>query len=287
MVRQAVVNRLWAWLLGRGIIHEPDDIRDDNPPRYPELLAYLEKEFVASGYNTKSVLRLILNSRTYQSSSVLRNRNPKAEADFARYPLRRLDAEVLIDAINKVTGTTDLYTSAIPEPFTYIPARHARHCHRRRQHHQPLSGLVRPVGAGHGPGERAVGQVASRPVAAHAEFQPHPEQARIGHVDEDLDRPGDRPLKEIINELYLTILSRYPTAGRDASIMEYLFLYRRRDASDRGRQVRPGRPARAQCGAKTRQFDRHRLGPDQQHRISLSALALALGTAWSSQNRTA
>ena len=47
------MNRIWAWLLGRGIIHEPDDIRDDNPPSNPELLAYLEKELVASGYDLK------------------------------------------------------------------------------------------------------------------------------------------------------------------------------------------------------------------------------------------
>jgi hypothetical protein len=48
------VNRVWSWLLGRGIIHEPDDIRPDNPPSNPELLAYLEQEFVASHYNLKS-----------------------------------------------------------------------------------------------------------------------------------------------------------------------------------------------------------------------------------------
>ena len=44
---RSIVNRVWAWLLGRGIIHEPDDIRDDNPPSNPALLAYLEKELVA------------------------------------------------------------------------------------------------------------------------------------------------------------------------------------------------------------------------------------------------
>ena len=50
-----------------------------------------------------------------------RHTGPEAEANFASYPLRRLDAEVLIDAINKITGTTELYTSPIPEPFTFIP----------------------------------------------------------------------------------------------------------------------------------------------------------------------
>ena len=50
-----------------------------------------------------------------------RHNSPEAAADFASYPLRRLDAEVLIDAINQITGSSDLYTSPIPEPFTYIP----------------------------------------------------------------------------------------------------------------------------------------------------------------------
>ncbi len=118
---KAIANRVWAWLLGRGIIHEPDDIRDDNPPSNPELLAYLEKELAGNHYDLKRFYRLILNSRTYQLSPTRRSDNPQAEANFASYPLRRLDAEVLIDAINKITGTTDLYTSPIPEPFTFIP----------------------------------------------------------------------------------------------------------------------------------------------------------------------
>ena len=118
---RSAVNRAWAWLLGRGIIHEADDIRDDNPPGNPALLAHLEKEFVASGYDLKRLYRLILNSSTYQLSSMPRQQTPEAAAHFASYPLRRLEAEVLIDAINQITGTSDLYTSPIPEPFTYIP----------------------------------------------------------------------------------------------------------------------------------------------------------------------
>ena len=118
---RCAVNRTWAWLLGRGIIHEPDDIRDDNPPANPELLAWLEEEFVRSGYDMKHLIRLILNSKTYQLSSVSNTEHPEAAAQFAAYPIRRLEAEVLIDAVNDITGSSDLYTSAIPEPFTYIP----------------------------------------------------------------------------------------------------------------------------------------------------------------------
>jgi hypothetical protein len=116
-----IVNRVWAWLMGRGIIHEPDDIRDDNPPSNPELLSYLEKELIDHDYDLRHLYRLILTSKTYQLSSTRDYADPEAVANFASYPLRRLEAEVLIDAVNKITGTTDLYTSAIPEPFTYIP----------------------------------------------------------------------------------------------------------------------------------------------------------------------
>jgi hypothetical protein len=118
-----LVNRQWGWLLGRGIIHEIDDIRPDNPPSNPKLLAYLQKEFVNSRYDMKELMRLILNSQTYQTSSIMPRcaQHEHVEAHFGVYPLRRLDAEVLIDAINRVTETSDLYTSAIPEPFTFIP----------------------------------------------------------------------------------------------------------------------------------------------------------------------
>jgi hypothetical protein len=116
-----IANRVWSWLLGRGIIHEPDDIRKDNPPSNPELLAYLERELVAKNYDLKHLYRLILKSKTYQLSCIPKTDSPLAEANFASYPVRRLEAEVLIDAINKITGTTEEYTSQIPEPFTYIP----------------------------------------------------------------------------------------------------------------------------------------------------------------------
>jgi hypothetical protein len=107
--------------MGRGIIEEPDDIREDNPPSNPELLAYLEKELVSSGYDLKHLKRLIFTSTAYQFSPIARSTKPEAAANFASYQMRRVEAEVLIDALNEITGSSDLYTSAVPEPFTYIP----------------------------------------------------------------------------------------------------------------------------------------------------------------------
>ena len=116
-----IVNRVWAWLMGRGIIHEPDDIRPDNPAVHPRLLDYLEKELVNSGYDLRYIYSLILNSRTYRQSSIPHSRHPEAEAMFACYPVRQLEAEVLVDALCWLSGTQESYSSPIPEPFTFIP----------------------------------------------------------------------------------------------------------------------------------------------------------------------
>ncbi len=117
-----IVNRIWSWLLGRGIIHEPDDIRPDNPPSNPDLLAFLEKELITSKYDLKHIYRLILNSSTYQRCCIPKTDKPEGVTNFSHYPLRRLEAEVLIDALNQITGTTEKYSSEIPEPFTFVPA---------------------------------------------------------------------------------------------------------------------------------------------------------------------
>jgi len=118
---QAAANRAWYWLMGHGIVHEADDIREGNPPACPELLALLGKEFAGSGYDTRHLLRLILNSRTYQQSSVVLDPVPEA-ARFAYYTVRRLDAEVLIDALCWIGGSGEEYSSPIPEPFTFTPS---------------------------------------------------------------------------------------------------------------------------------------------------------------------
>jgi hypothetical protein len=116
-----IVNRKWYWLMGRGIVHEPDDIRPDNPAQNPELLNYLGQELINAKYDMRHIYRLILNSKTYQLSSISRSKDPQAEANFAFYVPRRLEAETMIDAICQITGTTEVYMSIIPEPYSYIP----------------------------------------------------------------------------------------------------------------------------------------------------------------------
>ncbi|MCA9143732.1 MAG: DUF1553 domain-containing protein [Planctomycetales bacterium] len=118
---RAISNRIWYWLLGRGIVDPPDDMRTDNPPSNKALLDHLADELISADYDLRHLYRHILNSHTYQLSSIPQSKSSRAAEEFAFYQTRRLDAEVLIDAICIATGTTETYSSIIPEPFTFLP----------------------------------------------------------------------------------------------------------------------------------------------------------------------
>jgi hypothetical protein len=217
---QNIANRVWAWLLGRGIIQEPDDIRPDNPPSDPKLLALLEKDLVASHYDLKHLFRLILNSKTYQLSSVPASDNPQAAAHFASYPLRRLEAEVLIDALDQITGTTESYSSAIPEPYTFIP------------------GEMRSIALPDGSISSAFLESFGRPprdTGLEEERNNHPTADQrlhflnSSHIQLKLEQSQLIPLlvqsketpREIASTLYLEILSRFPTAEELSTAAAY------------------------------------------------------------------
>ncbi len=216
-----VVNRIWSWLLGRGIIHEPDDIREDNPPSNPELLAFLERELVASGYDLKHIYRLILHSQTYQLSCIPATDEPQAEANFARYPLRRLEAEVLIDALNQITGTTEAYFSAVPEPFTFIPD-------DQRSIALADGSITSSFLEMFGRSPRDTGLESERnnnPTAAqrlHLLNSSHIQRKiEQGPALQNVLRSRARP-REIVDTLYLTILSRYPTEEERKTAAAYM-----------------------------------------------------------------
>jgi hypothetical protein len=117
-----VVNRIWFWLLGRGIVHEPDDLRPTNPPSNEPLLAFLEKELTEHQFDLKHVYRLILNSATYQRSSAPVGGNEQDTQLFSHYPIKRLTAEQLSDALGQVTQVWDSFSSQIPEPYSRWPS---------------------------------------------------------------------------------------------------------------------------------------------------------------------
>jgi hypothetical protein len=107
---KALVNRLWGHFLGRGLVHEVDDLRETNPPSNPELLDALAKDFITHKFDVKHVIRVILNSRVYQLSAEPTDFNKHDRQNFARYYARRLPAEVFLDAVNATCGTRGGFT---------------------------------------------------------------------------------------------------------------------------------------------------------------------------------
>lgn len=119
---RAAANRVWYWLMGAGIVNEPDDLRPANPPTNPELLAYLESELTSHGFDLKHLYRVILNSQTYQRSSEPNHWNASDTTHFSHYRARRLEAEQMLDAVTAVTGVPEKFRSIIPEPFSNWPS---------------------------------------------------------------------------------------------------------------------------------------------------------------------
>jgi hypothetical protein len=215
-----IVNRIWYWLLGRGIVHEPDDIRPDNPARNPELLAYLGRELVAARYDLKHVYRLILNSQTYQLSSIAGGDHSSAEAEFACYPLRRLDAEVLIDALCQITGSTEDYYSRTPEPYTIIPP-------QQRSIALADGSITSSFLEMFGRPPRDTGLESERNNGPTADQRLH--LLNSSHIQLKIEKSaklrslaesgGD--LRETVSRLYLMVLSRLPTAAELAAAKAY------------------------------------------------------------------
>ena len=111
---KALVNRYWKHFLSRGLIEPEDDIRDTNPPTNPELLAALERHFIESGFDLKNLVRTITRSTTYQLSATPNETNLGDRQNYSRFYPRRLQAEVLLDAIDRIAGSQTEFSNLPP-----------------------------------------------------------------------------------------------------------------------------------------------------------------------------
>ncbi len=228
---QALANRIWYWLMGHGIVHEPDDIRADNPPACPELLTLLSKELVGAKYDMRQLFRLILNSRTYQQSSVATEPVPDS-ARFACYTIRRLDAEVLIDALCWIGGKGEEYSSPIPEPFTFTPS-------TQRTIALADGSITSRFLESFGRPTRDTGLASERsntPSDAQRLYLINSTDVRQKIENSPQLRKlsdsaaGDR--SRLVGDLYLLLLSRHPTPSEQSAAEEYL-----RSSGLQGRQA--------------------------------------------------
>ena len=112
--QRAIVNRVWGNFMGRGIVDPVDDVRATNPASNEELFNALSKDFVEHGFHVKHLIATIMNSAVYQLSSEANATNTSDNKYYSKYIVKRLPAEVLLDAMSQVTG--------VPSKFGGYPA---------------------------------------------------------------------------------------------------------------------------------------------------------------------
>ncbi|HEX4610388.1 MAG TPA: DUF1549 and DUF1553 domain-containing protein [Urbifossiella sp.] len=210
---RTAVNRLWALMLGRGLIDPVDQDHAANPPSHPELLDLLAREFVTHGHDVKWLLREIALSQTYQRSSEV----PAALADAppAKYlvaPLKPLSAEQLAYAVAEATGQAGVDRAALGAKATDA-ALDAKLT--------PLVTTFRGVYGGSA-GEADEGAVPTLSQTLFLKNGPAVRgltQPRAGNL---ADRLAKLPPDQVPDELFLSILTRRPTADERAAVIATL-----------------------------------------------------------------
>ena len=200
-----LANRVWARMLGRGLVEPVDDFRATNPPSNPLLLDALAAELVKQKFDLRGLIRVIAASRTYQHSSHSHPTNQLDEQNYSRALFKRLDAEVLLDAVSQTTGVAEkfagapagtraiqLWDSQVDHDFLRLFGRPMR---------QSVCECERVV-------EPSVGQVLHLLNSQRVQEKLSSEQgfiARLAQREPDNGRA--------IDELYLTLFSRHPAEG--------------------------------------------------------------------------
>jgi hypothetical protein len=209
-----IANRTWAHFLGRGIVEPVDDVRSTNPPTNPDLLDALAANLTASHFDLHRLIRLIAASRTYQASSAVNPTNQNDEQNYSRALLRRLDAEVLLDAICDATD--------VPEKFDGVPAgSRAVQLWDSQVTNYFLTTTGRPSRMTVCECERVssptVAQVLHTLNSPNLESKFHHDAGRI--VTLLRDHPNDDG--RVVTEIYLAFFSRFPTDEERAAAVEH------------------------------------------------------------------
>jgi len=111
---KVMANRVWAEIMGRGLVEPVDDIRATNPSANEELLEFLGEEFRSHDYNVKHLIATIMKSHVFELSSTPVSRNVGDQKNFSRAYRHRMRAEVLLDAVNGVLETEETFAAMPP-----------------------------------------------------------------------------------------------------------------------------------------------------------------------------
>ncbi len=195
-------NRIWAALMGRGLVDPVDDLRSTNPPSNPQLLDALAEHFRQSGYDQKALLKTIVLSQTYSLSSIPTETNVADRINYSRHYRHRLRAEVMLDALADITETSSSLDGMWPEA-------RANQVWTHRVNSIFLDTFGRPDENQDPPCERTTDATVTQ--ALHLMNAPDIER----RIKSDAGRAArlaksDMSAHQIVNELYLATFSRYP-----------------------------------------------------------------------------
>ena len=232
---RAFVNRAWSWFFGKGLIDPADDITPERSSwqhflagiglrsvsGQEKMLELLTDEFRRSRYDMKHLFRLIMNSQAFHAASTVpEEKRAAAEKYFLSYPVRRLEAEVLSDSIGVLTGNYGRYSSVIPEPFTFLP--------RGTKAVQIADGSMSSAMLDlFGRPSRDSGKISERNNRITASQRLYLLNSNI--IYRQIAAQGWQTAKKCkwqlerrgIAEIYLRILSRYPTPQEKKRVMDY------------------------------------------------------------------
>ena len=217
---EVIVNRVWADLMGVGIVDPVDDIRATNPPSNAALLQALAADFRDHGHDLKHLIRTIMASSVYALGSEPNDRNVADLRNFSRHYRQRLRAEVLMDAVGDATGVPDNFAAA--PPLTRATA-----LWTNRVPSLFLDTFGRPDANQDPPCERledaAVVQALHLMNAPELQQKLSSDSGRVAELAK-----SDKTPEAIIEELYLACYGRQPSAD-ERGVAESLFTERKDD----------------------------------------------------------
>ncbi len=211
---RSIANRYMGYLMGRGLVEPIDDMRSTNPPSNSALLDALAEDFVSHGHDLKHLMRTIMTSRLYQLSSEPTAANASDRRFFSHYHVKRLPAEPLLDAIDLATQVTtkfqnlpmgtraiDLPDAEYPNYFltTFAKPRRASVCECERVPDENLTQALHTLN-----GETLASKIADP-------------KGRVATLMQ-----GERSHEEIVRELFMATLCRWPTGDELALSNEFL-----------------------------------------------------------------
>ena len=211
---RAIVNRVWANFLGRGLVENIDDLRETNPPSNEALLDALADYLVAQDFDLRQLMRMILQSATYQRSSRPLPQNAEDERFYSRYYPRRLMGEVLLDAYSQVTAVATKLPG-YPEGWRALQLPDAN----------VASYFLKTFGR------------PERVITCECERTAEPSMVQVLHIsngdtlNEKLTSEGGRLAKllaegvsdeQLLDELYLNALARFPSERTKSEMLAVL-----------------------------------------------------------------